>query len=339
MKAVSLVKTRAGSSIKLPALNQNTLTLMATVILFILLYGFGMVRYPAFSKPQVFLNLLIDNAYLIILATGLSFVIITGGIDLSIASLVAFTTMVISSLLEAGLPAPLVVVIALMIGGAFGFFQGYLIATFELHPWIVTLGGMFLARGACYLISIQSIVITDEQFQNLSKFKIYVNGKNFVSISVIIAIAVVIVAALASKFTKFGRGVYAIGGSEKSARLMGLSVKKTKILVYTISGFTSSLSGIVFALYMLSGYGLHLQGGEMDAIAACVVGGILLTGGFGSLIGPTIGVLSMGTIQMIIMFEGTLSSWWTKIAIGILLLIFIVLQRILVVQQEKRLFT
>ena len=167
-------------------INQSSITIIATVLLFILLYGFGLFRYPVFSKPQVFLNMFIDNAYMIILATGLSFVIISGGIDLSIASVVAFITMFISALLEKGLNPVLVIILALLVGAGFGFFQGYLITTFKLHPWIVTLGGMFLARGACYLISIQSIVITNETFQEISKFKIRL-GDNFVSISVIIA--------------------------------------------------------------------------------------------------------------------------------------------------------
>lgn len=323
----------------LPKINQNNITILATILLFVLLYSFGIVKYPAFSKSQVFLNLFIDNAYLIIMATGLSFVIISGGIDLSIASVVALTTMIIASLLEKGFNEVAVIIVGLAVGTAFGFLQGYLIATFELHPWIVTLGGMFFARGACYLISIQSIVITNDTFQMISRYKIRIIGKSFISISVIIALVVVICGVIVSKYTRLGRNIFAIGGSEKSSMLMGLSVRRTKISVYTISGFTSALAGVVFSFYMLSGYGLHLLGAEMDAIAACVVGGILLTGGFGFLIGPAFGVLSMGTIQMIIMFQGNLSSWWTKIAVGILLLIFIVLQRIIIIQKEKKMYT
>lgn len=319
--------------------NQSTITILATIILFVLLYSFGLVRYPAFAKPQIFLNLLIDNAYLIILATGLSFVIISGGIDLSIASVVAFITMLIAAALDRGMSPVLVMVLALATGTVFGLVQGILITSFHLHPWIVTLGGMFLARGACYLISIQSIVITNPTFQKISKIKVPLFGLGFISINVIIAFVVVLLGFIVSKYTRFGRVVYAMGGSEKSAELMGLPVHKTKVMVYAISGFTSAVAGLVFSFYMLSGYGLHLNGGEMDAIAACVVGGILLTGGYGSLIGPTLGVLSMGTIQTLIMFEGNLSSWWTKIAVGILLFIFIVLQRTIVSQQEKKIFT
>ena len=324
------------SSFKGININQNNIIIIATFLMFGFFYVFGVLKYTAFSKPQVFLNLFIDNAYLIVMATGLAYVIISGGIDLSVASLLALTTMIIADLLEKGFNPVIVIILSLLIGTVFGFAQGYLIATFDLHPWIVTLGGMFFARGACYLISIQSIVISNPLFQTISKYKIRIIGRSFISISVIIAIAVVIIAVFVAKYTKFGRNIYAIGGNQKSAVLMGLPVKRTKILVYSISGFTSALSGLLFSFYMLSGYGLHCLGSEMDAIAACVVGGILLTGGFGFIIGPAIGVLSMGVIQMIIMFEGNLSSWWTKIAVGILLLIFIVLQRFIVLQKEKR---
>lgn len=316
-------------------ISQNNITILATILLFLLLYVFGSINYTGFFREQVFLNLFIDNAYLIIVATGLSFVIITGGIDLSVGALVAFITMVSASLLEKGINAYIVMLLMLIIGALFGFIQGFLITNFDLHPWIVTLGGMFFARGSCYLISTESIVISNKTFHALSKFKIRLWGGNFISISVIIAILVVVILVYVSKYTKFGRNVYAVGGNDKSALLMGLPVKRTKILVYTLSGFTASIGGVVFALYMLSGYGLHCNGMEMDAIAACVVGGILLTGGFGYVIGPLFGVMSTGIIQTIVMFQGTLNSWWTKIAVGFLLFIFIVLQRVIVLQKQK----
>lgn len=317
-------------------INQNNITIVATIILFVMLYAIGGIRYNGFMKPQVFLNLFIDNAYLIIVATGLSFVIITGGIDLSVGALVALITMISADLLNKGINAYLVIIIVLIVGSVFGFVQGFLIANYNLHPWIVTLGGMFFARGSCYLINIQSIVITNKTYLNLSKLKIKIWGSNFISISVIIALIVVVLGVYISKYTEFGRNMFAIGGNEKSAVLMGLPAKKTKILVYVLSGLCTSIGGVVFSLYMLSGYGLHCNGMEMDAIAACVVGGILLTGGFGYIIGPMFGVLSMGVIQTIVMFQGNLSTWWTKIVVGFLLFVFIVLQRIIVLQKEKR---
>lgn len=318
------------------SIKENHIFIIATTVLILLLYGYGSFSFTGFFSTQVFLNLFIDNAYLIIVATGLAFVIITGGIDLSVGALVAFVSMVSASLLEQGVNAYAVILLTLLIGIVFGAFQGYMIDRFDLHPWIVTLAGMFLARGASFLISTDSIVITDETYSAISRAKVYIAGDSYVSIGSIVAIVVVIIAIYMAKFTKFGRNVYAIGGNVKSAKLMGLPVKRTTILVYTLSGFCSALGGLVFTLYMLSGYGLHLLGMEMDAIAACVIGGILLTGGFGYLIGPTLGVLSMGIIQTLIMFQGTLSSWWTKIAVGFLLFLFILLQRLIVMRRGRR---
>lgn len=317
-------------------INQNNITIVATIGLFLLLFAFGSLKYSNFFKWQVFFNLFIDNAYLIILATGLSFVIISGGIDLSVGSLVALTTMISAHLLQLGVHAYAVIIIALLVGLLFGFVQGFLITKFELHPWIVTLAGMFFARGACYLISIDSIVITNKIFNDLSKFKIRLWSGNFISISVIIALMVVLIGIYISKYSQFGRSIYAIGGNEKSALLMGLPVVRNKILVYMLSSFCAALGGLVFCLYMLSGYGLHCNGTEMEAIASCVVGGILLTGGFGYIIGPLFGVLSTGVIQTIVMFQGNLSSWWTKIAVGFLLFVFIVLQRIIILEKKRR---
>jgi len=227
-------------------------------------------------------------------------------------------------------------IIVLIVGIVFGTIQGFLIQKFKLHPWIVTLAGMFFARGSSYIISIDTITIDNPVFTTISSVRIPIVPGAFISINVVVSLLVVIAAAYMLKFTKFGRTVYAIGGNENSAKLMGLPVERTKILVYTFSGFCSALGGLLFTIYTLSGYGLHCNGMEMDAIAACVIGGILLTGGYGYIIGPLFGVLTTGIIQSLIMFDGTLNSWWTKIAVGMLLFLFIVLQRIIVIREEKR---
>jgi simple sugar transport system permease protein len=239
-------------------------------------------------------------------------------------------------LLKHGFNPFLVIVFALVVGIVFGWVQGILIQKFKLHPWIVTLAGMFFARGASYIISIDTITIDNPVFTKLSSIRIPVAPGTFISINVIISLIVVAASVYILKYTKFGRAVYAIGGNENSAMLMGLNAGKTKILVYTLAGFCSALGGLLFTIYTLSGYGLHCNGMEMDAIAACVIGGILLTGGSGYPIGPMFGVLTTGIIQSIIMFDGTLNSWWTKIAVGMLLFIFIVLQRIIVIRDEKK---
>lgn len=316
-------------------ISSNNIIVLATLLLLILLYATGSALYNGFFSLQVFLNLFIDNAYLIIVATGMAFVIITGGIDLSVASVVALVSMSSATLLGHGMNAYLVMLISLMIGLIFGAAQGFLISKFQLHPWIVTLAGMFLGRGIAYLIGTESIVITNAAYTAISSYKISLFGAGFISISVIIALVFVVLAIVVGKYSGFGRAVYAIGGSERSAELMGLPVSRTIILVYTLSGFCSALGGIVFTFYMLSGNSLHLMGMEMDAIAACVIGGILLTGGFGYLIGPMLGVLCTGIIQTIIIFQGTLSSWWTKIAIGFLLFLFMALQRLIVMRKGR----
>lgn len=282
--------------------------------------------YSNFLSLRVVLNLLISNAHLIVLACGICFTILTGGIDLSVGAVIAMTSMIAAGLLRAGLPALFVILLCLIIGVIFGTVQGILIQYFRLHPWIVTLAGMFFARGLCYLIDVKTIPITDGTFEALSQFKIYLLPGYFISLNVLIALVFLFACIYISRFTRFGRTAYAMGGNYQSAALMGLPVERTKVLVYTLSGFSSALAGIMFTFYTLSGYGLHAQGLEMDAIAACVIGGVLLTGGVGSLFGPFIGVLTTGVIRTMVDFQGTLSSWWTKIFVGTLMLICIVMQ-------------
>ena len=316
-------------------IDSKHLPLTATILLFIMMFIFGSFRYTGFFSTQVFLNLFIDNAFLIVVAVGMTFVILSGGIDLSVGSIIALTSMVAASLtMNAQLSPVLVIPISLLVGTFLGFCMGCLIHFFNLQPFIVTLAGMFLARGLCYLISVESITINHEFFNFMASTRISVGGGNFISISVIIAMLVVIAAIFVAHYSKFGRNVYALGGSEQSALLMGLPVGKTKILIYTVSGFCSSLAGLIFTFYMLSGYGLHANGLELDTIAAVVIGGTLLTGGAGYVAGSVVGVLILGIIQTVIVFEGTLSSWWTKIAIGALLLLFIVLQRVIVARSK-----
>jgi galactofuranose transport system permease protein len=305
------------------------LPLAVTVALFLAMAVFGSVFYTGFLSPQVFLNLLIDNAFLCIVAVGMTFVILSGGIDLSVGSVIALTTMVSASLVERHhWSATAVIPLVLVMGTAFGAFMGFLIQRFRLQPFIVTLAGMFLARGLCYVISIDSISITEGFFSDVSQLRIPVWGEATISVSGIIALVVVALAMVIAHFTQFGRTVYAIGGSEHSAVLMGLPVRSTLIGVYTLSGFCSALAGVVFTFYMLSGYGLHAVGLELDAIAAVVIGGTLLSGGVGYVFGTLFGVLMLGIIQTLIMFDGTLSSWWTRIVIGALLFAFCLLQRV-----------
>jgi len=301
---------------------------LATFVLFVSMFGIGSVRYEGFASSQVVLNLLIDNAFLIVLACGMTFVILTGGIDLSVGSIVALSTMIAAATLRAGWPPVLVIVAVLAVGLTFGLLMGLVIHYLEIQPFIVTLAGMFLARGLCFVINIESIPIKDPLFRAMAQTAIPLPGGNFVTPSVLIALLVVVVAAYVLHLTRFGRTVYAVGGNATSANLMGLSVARARVSVYVISGFCSALGGLLFTFYMLSGYGLHAVGMELDAIASVVIGGTLLSGGVGFVVGSLLGVLVLGIIQTFVSFEGTLSSWWTKIAIGALLLAFVVMQRL-----------
>ena len=302
---------------------------MASVLLLLAMVAFGSVMYTGFFSAQVFLNLLIDNAFLLVVAVGMTFVILAGGIDLSVGAVVALTTMVSAALVE-DRHWPLVAVIPLVLaaGAVFGAFQGWLIQRLRLQPFIVTLAGMFLARGLCYVISIDSISITEPTFAAIAQARIPLFGGAALSVGSLVALVTFAIAVFVAHGTAFGRNVYAVGGSEQSALLMGLPVARTVVGVYALSGFCAALGGVLFTFYMLSGYGLHAQGLELDAIASVVIGGTLLSGGVGLVAGTLCGVLMLGLIQTLITFDGSLSAWWTRIVIGALLLAFCLLQRL-----------
>jgi simple sugar transport system permease protein len=219
--------------------------------------------------------------------------------------------------------------LCLVLGALFGMGMGVLIHFFELPPFLVTLVGMFLARGLAFLVSLNAIPIKHPVVNAIIDFGIPLGFRTWLPATAMIFIAVTVAGIYLQHYTRFGRNAYAIGSSEQSAILMGLPVGRTKILIYTLSGLLSALAGIVYSLYTASGYPLACVGLELDVIAAVVIGGTLLTGGAGYIEGTVVGVLILGLIQTFITFQGTLSSWWTKIVIGILLFVFILLQRYL----------
>lgn len=324
-------------------LDGNSFLLLITIALFIVLYVSGMVIFgdKNFGKPQVFFNLFINNAGLIVAAVGMTMVLITGGIDISIGSVIGMTCMLLAWMIEVQQMSVISsIVIALVIGGIFGLVQGYFIAYLKIQPFIVTLAGMFFARGMTAVISSNMISITNSTFLSMANSKLYipffvtVNKKGnlvypYIYPSVVIAIIVLVLVFLLLKFTSFGRSIYAVGGNEQSALLMGLNVRKTKLKVYILNGFLAGLAGFVFSLNSCGGFVEQARGFEMEAIASSVIGGTLLTGGVGSVVGSLFGVLIKGTIESIITFQGTLSSWWTKIVIATLLGFFIILQSVL----------
>lgn len=311
----------------------RNLSLFITIVLFIALFLFGAVAFDNFFSLSTFCNLLNDNAYLIIVSIGVTFVLLAGGIDISVASTVAFTCVFSAFLLGEGMPAGVVILLMLLIGAAFGAGLGSLIQFFKLQPFIVTLAGQFFLRGMCAVISTESIPISNAFYMDMALNKL-VFGRAKLYFYVLIALVVVFAAWYTLKHTRFGRNVYAVGGGEQSAMLMGLPVARTKVLVYTISSFCASLGGIVFSFYTLAGYSLQNIGLELDAISSAVIGGTLLTGGVGTPIGSLFGVLIQGVIQNLVTYQN-LNTWWTKVANAALLCIFIVIQRIIALRAEK----
>jgi galactofuranose transport system permease protein len=257
-------------------------------------------------------------------------VILSGGIDLSVGAVLGFTTILVAVLIQRHHLAPLfAIALGLGTGTLLGLSMGFLIDRFELPPFLVTLGGMFFARGLGFIISPESVGIEHPFYDRLSQFSIPLGGKAALSATAIIYLAVFVIGILVTHQSPFGRNIYALGGSESSARLMGVPVGRTKLAVYALSGFCAALAGVVSTVYTGSGNPTLGVGFELDVIAAVVVGGTLLSGGVGSQIGTLAGVLIFGTIQTALVFDGRLNSWWLRIAIGGLLLVFILLQRLL----------
>jgi galactofuranose transport system permease protein len=306
----------------------NNAPLLTTITIFFLVYFSGTRLYPAMQKPQVFFNLFINTASLLIVSIGMTFAIITRGIDLSVAGMIALTSAASAALLAKGASPILVMPLMLLMGIAFGFTLGSIIHFLKVEPFIVTLMGLFFARGMAYIITLEALPIQHPSYRLLALTKLHIPflDKEYVYIPSLVGPLLLLVAIYLSYYTRFGRTVYAIGNNEQSARLMGLPVGRTKIIVYTFSGFCSALAGIVWSISLLSGYGGYAPGMELDAIASVVIGGTLLTGGVGGVVGTVFGVLINGTIVSILQFNGTLSSWWTRIGVGALTLIFIGIQ-------------
>lgn len=334
-------------------INGNTLLLIITIVLFVLLYAGGCLAYSSkgFTNLQTFLNILIANAGLICVACGMTCVMLTGGIDISVGSLVALDCMMLAyGMANWGMNAPVMCLVVLIVGLVFGAVQGYCVGYLEIQPFIVSMAGMFFARGMTAVISTDQLSITAEvsqTFYDWANFRIYlpfggvVNkaGKlimPYIRIGVVIALVVLVVIFLVLRYTKFGRSLYAVGGSEQSAAMMGLDVKKTKMKAYILSSFLCSIGGICYCLNTTSASVSQATGMEMDAIASSVIGGTLLTGGVGNVIGSFFGVLINGTISSIVQFNGKLASSWPNILTAVLLCFFIVLQSVFAFLKEKK---
>jgi len=331
--------------------NRRFIPLSATITLFFVAYVFGAVSYEGMRDPQVFLNLFRTSHYMLISSIGMTFVMLTGGIDLSVSGVVALTTVASAALLREGWNPWVVMLLMLAMGMALGAIMGSFITYLKVQPFIATLAGMWFARGMCFFISDDAIAINNRVYRILGLTKILIPGLSdpttkqgaFISILVVVGLVVLVVAIYIAHYTRFGRTVYAIGGNEgrneQSARLMGLPVNRTKVLVYTLSGFCSALAGITLSIYVSSGHGLYAQTFELDVIASVVMGGTMLSGGVGYVFGTLFGVLVNVLIQTLIQFNGQLSSWWTRIVIGALTLMFIGVQSLLAARKSRQLAT
>ncbi len=306
------------------------LNLLTTVLVFILLYVVSWARFPAFGSTVVLANALYDNAFLGIAAVGMTFVILSGGIDLSVGSVIAFLGVFIALMLRDTQVHPLVVfAMALAIGTVFGAGMGAVIHYLNIPPFIVTLAGQYLARGAIFILTTQSVGVANKLYDQIYDIAISFPDGGRLSFLAIIFLVVLVGGIFIAHYTEFGRNVYAMGGDPNAALMLGVPIARTTIGVYALNGFLTALAAVVYSLYTSSGYPLATTGLELDAIAAVVIGGTLLTGGVGYVAGTFVGILIYGTIRTYIAFDGSLNSWWTRIAIGVLVFILVGLQKLL----------
>lgn len=333
---------------KIKNMSDTNLLLSITIIVFFIMYiGAIIILGEGFRKPQTFFNILKENAGLIITACGMSLVMITGGIDISVGGVVALVSMSCAVVLEyKGWNIFMALILALAIGLAFGLVQGYLVAYLEIQPFIVTLAGMFFARGMTTIVNKEPFNVTNEAFVALKDTRIYVPGMGavnnkgiyipaYVNIGVIVALLVVIVLFVVLRWTKVGRHYYAVGGNRQSALMLGINVKRTIFSSHVICGLLAGLAGFVYFLNIGSGSPTHASGMEMNAIASSIIGGTMLTGGVGNIIGTLFGVLSLSTIQNIVASAGLGEAWWTGITIAGMLCLFLVIQSIIMANKKK----
>lgn len=311
-------------------LNKKYLPLIATIVVFLALFLTGGGMYRNFFSTMVFGNILADNSFIIIAAIGATFVILSGGIDLSIGSMIGFVGVCMAVLDSMGWHPLVTAAVMMCFGVMFGAAQGYIIDFCKIQPFIVTLAGLFLLRGLCFMVTLDSVPIRHDFVDLYSSLKIPLPGRGILRSSAIVMLISLVLGIFIAHFTRFGNNVYAIGGDPESARLMGVNIRKTTVKIYALGGFYSALAGVVYALYTSSGYPLAGSTLELSAIAAVVLGGTLLTGGVGMVAGTLFGGMILGLISTLIIFNGSLNSAWIMISSGVLLFAFIVMHKFLV---------
>ena len=336
-------KAGGGLGDRMKNMTDTNLLLTITIVVFFAMYiGAIVFQGKGFLKPQTFFNILNAQAALIITACGMSLVMITGSIDISVGGVVALVSMCSAVYLDFhNGNIFMAVVISLLIGLAFGAVQGFLVAYLDIQPFIVSLAGMFFARGMTTIVNVKNeafVALKETRvivpgFGSVNKIGKYVDA--YVEIGVIVAILVVILLFCVLRWTKLGRGFYAVGGNSQSALMLGINVKRTKFLAHLICGLLAGIGGFVYFMHVGSGSASHASGMEMNAIASSIIGGTMLTGGVGNIIGTFFGVLSLSTIQNIVSSAGLDKAWWTGITIAAMLCLFLVIQSVVMARKKK----
>lgn len=333
---------------KIKNMTDTNMLLTITIVIFFLMYiGAIIFQGEGFLKPQTFLSMLNANGALIITSCGMSLVMITGGIDISVGGVVALVSMCSAVYLDYHNGSILgAVLISLGIGLAFGIVQGYLVAYLDIQPFIVSLAGMFFARGMTTIVNTNPFNVQNKAFVALKDTRVIVPGLGsvnklgryvdaYVEIGVVVALLVVILMFIMLRWTKLGRGFYAVGGNQQSALMLGINVRRTKFLSHLICSLLAGIAGFVYFLHVGSGSASHAMGMEMNAIASSIIGGTMLTGGVGNIIGTLFGVLSLSTIQNIVSSAGLDQAWWTGITIAAMLCLFLVIQSVVMARKKK----
>ena len=333
-------------------MTDTQMLMLISIGIFILMYVGAMFGLGGgFTKPQMFFDLLNDNAALIIISCALTIVMIGGGINISVGGVIGLTVMSCALFLNGSgiesspLSILLTLLLALGIGLAFGVLMGFLVSVLEIQPFIVTLAGMFLARGLTTILSVNPVKVAHEGFLELVKAKLEIpflgytslNGSLIpakIEIGALAAVAIVILMFLLLRYTRLGRSVYAVGGNRQSALMLGINVRSTVFWSYVISGVLSGLAGFVFLMHKPAGNASVAMRSEMDAIAASIIGGTLLTGGVGNVIGTFFGAMILATIQKIIALSPLNASWWQEMANGAMLSFFILLQSVVLMRKN-----
>lgn len=335
-------------STRLSNLSDTNLLLAITIAVFLLMYALAVVVLGSgFRKPQAFFNILNENAALIILSCGMSIVMITGGIDISVGTLTALVCMSCAVHLDyQGGTVGTAMLIALGIGVAFGLVQGYLVAYLEIQPFIVSLAGMFFAKGMTTIVNSTQFNVTNEAFQALKAIRVYVPGMGsvnkrgvyvpaYVEPGVIVALLIVLLLFILLKWGKLGRSFYAVGGNTASANMLGINVKRTKFLAHLLCSTLAGIGGFVYFMHVGSGSPSHASGAEMNAIASSIIGGTMLTGGVGNIVGTFFGVLSLNTIKNIVSSLGLDEAWWTNITVAAMICLFLLVQSVVLLRKNK----